>query len=126
MTDKAEIDRERIKFEEFWRRTMNIEVLDLHRCEFPMVADWRQPYACHETDRAWITWIARSRLNNWPPRININASGIRITGNSDGSLTINSTNPESSCLGVVCEKSGTLGKDAGLRKSTIKPFEYKP
>lgn len=53
------IEEERKTFEAFWSKEMNIEVMDLHRCEFPMVpVDFIQPYACHETQRGWLSWLA--------------------------------------------------------------------
>lgn len=55
---------ERDKFEAFWRKEMNVEVMDLHRCEFPMTAYNDQPYACHETERGRLTWMARAAHDN--------------------------------------------------------------
>lgn len=63
MTNKPMLS-ERDKFEAFWRKEMNIEAMDLHRCEFPMMAYEDQPYACHETERGRLTWMARARLEN--------------------------------------------------------------
>lgn len=62
MTNKPMLS-ERDKFETFWRSTMNVQDMDLHRCEFPMTAHEDQPYACHETDRAWMTWKGRAILD---------------------------------------------------------------
>lgn len=59
MTNKPMLS-ERDKFEAFWRKEMNIEAMDLHRCEFPMIAYDDQPYACHETERGRLTWMARA------------------------------------------------------------------
>lgn len=64
MTNKPMLSVERNAFEAFWRATMNVEVMDLHRCEFPMTDYNEQPYACHETDRAWMTWKGRAILDN--------------------------------------------------------------
>ena len=59
MTNKPMLS-ERDKFETFWRSTMNVQDMDLHRCEFPMTAHEDQPYACHETERGRMTWMARA------------------------------------------------------------------
>lgn len=59
MTNKPMLS-ERDKFEVFWRKEMNVEAMDLHRCEFPMIAYDDQPYACHETERGRLTWMARA------------------------------------------------------------------
>lgn len=59
MTNKPMLS-ERDKFEAFWRSTMNVQDMDLHRCEFPMTAYDDQPYACHETERGRLTWMARA------------------------------------------------------------------
>lgn len=63
MTNKPMLS-ERDKFELFWRSKMNVEAMDLHRCEFPMTAYDDQPYACHETERGRMTWMARARLDH--------------------------------------------------------------
>lgn len=63
MSNKPILRVERYKFEEFWRSTMNVQDMDLHRCEFPMTAYDDQPYACHETGRGWETWMARAGLD---------------------------------------------------------------
>lgn len=62
MTNKPMLS-ERDKFEAFWRSTMNVQDMDLHRCEFPMTAYDDQPYACHETERGRMTWMARAGLD---------------------------------------------------------------
>lgn len=62
MTNKPMLS-ERDKFEEFWRSTMNVQDMDLHRCEFPMTAYDDQPYACHETERGRMAWMARALLD---------------------------------------------------------------
>lgn len=46
----------REEFEYWWNRNMNAEIMDLHRCNFPMTPKEKQPYACHETQRAWLSW----------------------------------------------------------------------
>lgn len=46
----------RAKFESWWSASMNTELMDLHRCQFPMTHDDDQPYACHETQRSWSAW----------------------------------------------------------------------
>ena len=49
----------REEFESWWTSEVNIEVFDLHRCEFPMQKpEFVQPYACHDTQRAWLSWNA--------------------------------------------------------------------
>lgn len=62
MTNKPMLS-ERDKFEAFWRSTMSVQDMDLHRCEFPMTAYEDQPYACHETERGRMTWMARALLD---------------------------------------------------------------
>lgn len=52
---------EREMFEAWWNREMNVEEMDLHRCDYPMMPAHKQPYACHETNRAWMTWQAARR-----------------------------------------------------------------
>lgn len=51
---------ERKEFEKWWRANMNIEVMDLHRNIYPMNSGWS--YACHETNRSWMTWQARAAI----------------------------------------------------------------
>src|SRR5690554_1847791 len=51
-------EKMREEFESWWKATMNTEAMDLHRCEFPMTRPENQPYACHETNRAWMAWQA--------------------------------------------------------------------
>lgn len=63
MNDKLMLS-ERDKFEVFWRKEMNTEAMDLHRCEFPMIAYEDQPYACHETERGRLTWMARAGVGH--------------------------------------------------------------
>lgn len=53
MTDKM-----RKEFEAWWSATMNIEEMDLWRCEYPFTKEENQPYACHETQRSWMAWKA--------------------------------------------------------------------
>ena len=53
MTDKV-----REEFEAWWSATMNIEEMDLWRCEYPLTKEENQPYACHETQRSWMAWKA--------------------------------------------------------------------
>ena len=48
----------RQQFEAWWKSTMNTEVMDLERCSFPLTEYVDQPYACHETGRAWMAWQA--------------------------------------------------------------------
>ncbi len=48
--------KERELFEAFWKSNMNVEVMDLHRNIYPMNSGWS--YACHETNRSWMTWVA--------------------------------------------------------------------
>lgn len=48
--------KERKLFEAFWKSNMNVEVMDLHRNIYPMNSGWS--YACHETNRSWMTWVA--------------------------------------------------------------------
>jgi hypothetical protein len=60
------LDDERAAFEEAWAREMNIEVFDLYRCDFPMMAAEKQPYACHETNRGWIIWQAARAASPQP------------------------------------------------------------
>lgn len=48
--------KERKLFERFWSENMNTEVMDLHRNIYPMNSGWA--YACHETNRSWMTWKA--------------------------------------------------------------------
>lgn len=55
---------ERKEFEKWWRANMNIEVMDLHRNIYPMNSGWS--YACHETNRSWMTWQARAELGKEP------------------------------------------------------------
>lgn len=62
MTNKTMLS-ERDNFEVFWRLTMNVQDMDLHRCEFPMTAYDDQPYACHETERGRMAWMARALLD---------------------------------------------------------------
>ena len=47
LTDDAENRRQ---FESWWRETMNTTVMDLHR--------FCHGYACHETNRGWMSWNA--------------------------------------------------------------------
>lgn len=51
-------DDERAAFEAWWTQEMNLKEMDLHRCQFPMTPDHKQPYACPETQRSWLTWQA--------------------------------------------------------------------
>ena len=46
----------RKQFETWWSRKMNTKVMDLHHCNFPMTQPIDQPYACHETQRSWLSW----------------------------------------------------------------------
>ncbi|EPJ90990.1 hypothetical protein [Pseudomonas psychrophila] len=62
MTNKPMLSIERGQFEAFWCKEMNVQEMDLHRCEFPMTATENQPYACHETERSWVTWKARALI----------------------------------------------------------------
>ena len=52
---------ERKEFEKWWRANMNVQEMDLHRNIYPMNSGWS--YACHETNRSWMTWQARADLN---------------------------------------------------------------
>lgn len=72
MTNKPMLS-EREKFEAFWRSTMNVQDMDLHRCEFPMTAYDDQPYACQETERGRMTWMARAKLDHTLTFINCTA-----------------------------------------------------
>ena len=57
---------ERAAFEEHWKRDMNIKEMDLWRCEFQNLKYEDQPYACHETNRGWMTWqAARAALDTY-------------------------------------------------------------
>lgn len=61
---KTPVERdERSEFEAWWTENMNLEAMDLWRCDFPMQPrDFVQPYACHETQRGWLAWQARAAL----------------------------------------------------------------
>ena len=48
--------KEREMFEAFWSENMNLLEMDLHRHIYPMNSGWS--YACHETNRSWMTWQA--------------------------------------------------------------------
>lgn len=52
------MSKQREAFEAFWRREMNVEVMDLRRTEYPMTAPEDQAYKCGETDRGWMAWQA--------------------------------------------------------------------
>ena len=56
--------KERELFESFWSENMNLVEMDLHRHIYPMNSGWS--YACHETNRAWMTWqaCAKSRARS--------------------------------------------------------------
>lgn len=45
---------ERERFEAWWRATMNTKEMDFHR----FAGD---QYACHETNRSWMTWQEAAR-----------------------------------------------------------------
>lgn len=42
-------------FETWWKAVMNVEVFPLDKLIYP---DGTWQYACHETNRAWLTWKA--------------------------------------------------------------------
>lgn len=50
-------EKMREEFEVWWSDNMNTQEMDLQRCSFPMQKpDFIQPYACHETQRGWLSW----------------------------------------------------------------------
>ncbi|HJH21442.1 MAG TPA: hypothetical protein K8W20_22405 [Pseudomonas lactis] len=51
-------EKMREEFEAWWAENMNTEMMDLHRCSFPLTDYVEQPYACHETGRGWMSWQA--------------------------------------------------------------------
>lgn len=60
--NEMDTQKERKLFEGWWEANMNIEVMDLYRCEFPQIIYGEQPYACHETQRSWLAWEARGKI----------------------------------------------------------------
>lgn len=52
------MSKQREAFEAFWRREMNVEVMDLARTSYPMTEPEDQAYKCGETDRGWMAWQA--------------------------------------------------------------------
>ena len=57
---------ERAEFEKAWAGAVNVEVLDLHRKQFPLTSDADQPYDTPQTQLAWMMWQARAALGRKP------------------------------------------------------------
>lgn len=53
---------ERAEFEKAWAGAVNVEVLDLHRKQYPLTADADQPYDTPQTQLGWMMWQARAAL----------------------------------------------------------------
>lgn len=71
MTCATDDDENRRQFESWWSETMNTTVMDLHR--------FCHGYACHETNRGWMSWNAcRAAM--------LQASPICTCPSGDGSL----------------------------------------
>lgn len=60
---------ERAEFEKAWAGAVNVEVLDLHRKQFPLTSDADQPYDTPQTQLGWMMWQARAALERKPSRL---------------------------------------------------------
>jgi hypothetical protein len=95
LTDE-EIKPSRDAFEAWWRETMNIEAFYLDRTEFPITSYEKQSYACHETNRGWMTWQAAEKNTRPAPTVGLTWNAKDQTGPNliFGGRTIG---------GVICE-----------------------
>jgi hypothetical protein len=79
-----DIEKMREEFEAWWKSEMNIQMMDLHRLNFPMQkADFIQPYACHDTQRSWLAWQAsrESVVIELPPITHMESEGSDVLMN---------------------------------------------
>lgn len=54
---------ERAGFEKAWAEAVNVELLDLHRKQYPLTGDEDQPYDTQQTQLGWMMWQARAALS---------------------------------------------------------------
>lgn len=87
----------RKEFERFCSQEMNVEEMDLHRCNFPMTPYEKQPYACHETERSWWTWQACAALQSHDREDALRYRWLRQAG-VDYSTDIDVVDAEGCCL----------------------------
>lgn len=79
-------------FKSFWASTMNTEEMDLHIHRYPMGKGWA--FACHETNRGWMSWVARAKAGGELPEnpeahLTINGGGILSRRINPPLITVN-------------------------------------
>lgn len=79
---------ERAAFETWWSKTMNVAEMDLHRNNYPMTPPELQPYACHETQRAWLAWQERAEYGAVQPAAGVEPIAYRVPSGTAHAMRI--------------------------------------